>query len=70
MKRGAKQHNLYDRNGYKLMMPSWGAEEDPERIWGLTAIILDNVLNKALLPLLLNSDVITDDEKTEINHCY
>lgn len=53
--RGAKVHKVYNRFGYDMTMPSWGEDEDPERIWGLTAIILEAVLNKALMPLILNS---------------
>ena len=51
---GAKQQHVLDRLGFRIVMPVWGSENDPERIWGLTAIILEAVLEKALIPLILN----------------
>jgi hypothetical protein len=45
-----KSYETYERNGIKLMMPVFGEHEKEERIWGLTAFILDSVLDKVIRP--------------------
>ena len=41
-----------ERAAQKVTMPVYGAEEGPERIWGLTAMIMEAVLNNAILPAM------------------
>ena len=40
----------FHRNGKTLTMPVFGAHEKDERIWGLTAFVLDGVLKNILQP--------------------
>jgi 8-oxo-dGTP pyrophosphatase MutT (NUDIX family) len=47
---GSKRMETRNRNGLEMTMPVWGSEDDPERIWGLTAIILQAVLEKSIVP--------------------
>jgi hypothetical protein len=48
-----RTYTQYERHGVKYDMPVFGKDGDPERIWGLTAIILASVLDKVLVPTLL-----------------
>ena len=51
----SKEYIVYEtsvRSGVKMKMPVFGPSAGDERIWGLTAIILDGVLNNYLVPSL------------------
>jgi nudix motif 8 len=45
-----KRIEEYNRNGVDMKMPVWGDSDSPEKIWGLTALILDAVMQKAIIP--------------------
>ena len=41
----------------QVEMPAFGPKGDPERIWGLTAMILDAVLHRLVLPTCIDNTV-------------
>jgi hypothetical protein len=57
-----KSYETYERNGIKLMMPVFGEHEKEERIWGLTAFILNSVLEKIFLPEMEEKLIKTHDD--------
>mmetsp|Transcript_27660 Transcript_27660/g.26471 ORF Transcript_27660/g.26471 Transcript_27660/m.26471 type:complete len:228 (-) Transcript_27660:628-1311(-) len=57
-----KSYEPYERNGITLMMPVFGEHEKEERIWGLTAFILDSVLEKIILPEMEEKLIKTHDD--------
>ena len=48
---GYLQHQASERLGVTWNMPIFGAHTGDERIWGLTAFILECVLNKLVIPV-------------------
>lgn len=50
-----KSYQLYERFGLEYLMPVYGEEKCPQKIWGLTAMITDATINKVLLPALAKS---------------
>jgi nudix motif 8 len=46
-----KRYETLSRNGTSIRMPSFGVDDD-ERIWGLTAYVLDAVLRRVVLPTM------------------
>jgi nudix motif 8 len=49
---GMRSTEVLNRNGVVMEMPTYGPMGNPQRIWGLTAIILDAVLSQLLAPSL------------------
>ena len=45
-----KTYEILSRQGQEVKMPIFGPKGDPCRIWGLTAMILDGVLDRVILP--------------------
>lgn len=45
-----KTIETYERNGKVMSLPVFGAHEKEEKIWGLTAFILQGVLDHVILP--------------------
>jgi nudix motif 8 len=46
-----KRYETLSRNGVSIRMPSFGVDDD-ERIWGLTAYVLDAVLRRVVMPTM------------------
>ena len=49
---GSRRTQSYSHNGERMTLPVWGETDDEERIWGLTACILEAVLDKLINPII------------------
>lgn len=49
--RQTRQYNN-KKKGVGMVLPQWGADDEEERIWGLTAMVLGGVLDQLLVPLI------------------
>lgn len=47
--RSSRVHNKLTGH---VTLPQWGHDDDEERIWGLTAVVLKGVLDQVLAPLI------------------
>ncbi len=50
-----KVYETISRSGVSMKMPVFGPDAGDERIWGLTAIILDGTLKNYILPIFRKS---------------
>ena len=49
---GSRQIHSYTHQGVEMALPEWGQGAGDERIWGLTACILEAVLDQLIVPLI------------------
>ena len=40
------------KKGLSMPLPQWGDDDDEEKIWGLTAVVLEGVLDQLIMPLI------------------
>lgn len=53
----SKEYETLSRGGQSMTMPSFGPRDSDERIWGLTAMILDAVLSNVVAPCRADIDI-------------
>ena len=51
--RNSTTESYTTKSGAKFTMPVFGHSDEKERIWGLTAVILKSLLDKAIVPTII-----------------
>lgn len=48
----SRSRHSYKHQGVTYTLPEWGEKDDNERIWGLTACVLEAVLDQLFVPFI------------------